>query len=243
MSIPSGQHQAKLITKTQLTAKFVIGRFALATSDSMTFVAGQHIMWQIAEGVNRSMSIASPPSKLPEFEICHDVSPMGPGSRWMVALKEGERVNFIGPLGIFTLDKASPRKKILIATGSGIAPFRAMIHDYLEGAWRSQVSLRESTDDVTLYWGLRFEEDIFWQEEFAVLSQKHPNFVFVLTLSQPTPNWQGKSGRVTAHLGELQNPTASDFYLCGNKDMVDEVQNHLLAKSVPKEQIKSELFY
>ena len=143
-------------------------------------------------------------------------------------------MNFMGPLGIFTLDKASPRKKILIATGSGIAPFRAMIHDYLENG---------GSDDITLYWGLRYPEDIFWQEEFAVLSQKHPNFVFVLTLSQPIPNWQGKSGRVTAHLGEIQNPTASDFYLCGNKDMVDEVQDHLLAKSVPKEQIKSELFY
>ncbi len=234
MSTPASRHQAVLLSKTAATAKFIIGRFALVPGDSMIFVAGAHIMWQIAEGVNRSMSIASPPSQLPEFEICHDVSPMGPGSRWMLALKEGGKVNFVGPLGVFTLDKTSPRKKIFIATGSGIAPFRAMIHDYLENG---------GSDDITLYWGLRYPEDIFWQEEFGQLAQKYPNFVFILTLSQPHDLWQGKVGRVTAHLEEISNPAGSDFYLCGNKNMVSEVTSWLLAKNVPKSQIKSELFY
>lgn len=236
MSTAPVRHKATLIAKTQLSSKFILGRFRLGESETMNFTAGQHIMWYIAPGINRSMSLASPQAWLPEFEICHDVSPMGPGSRWMLALTAGDEVEFMGPLGVFTLDKESSRPKFFIATGSGIAPFRAMILDYLEG-----LPARQSP--ITLYWGLRSPQDVFWQQEFSELSSKYPNFRFILTLSQPDGSWQGKSGRVTAHLEEIANPPGNDYYLCGNKNMVEEVSQWLLGQNVPKPQIKTELFY
>ena len=96
----------------------------------------------------------------------------------------------------------------------------------------------------SLYWGLRREEDIFWKEELEELAVKYPNFKFVLTLSQPSESWAGRSGRVGEHVfANEQNLLDCDFYLCGNKAMVTEMEAKLLAKSVPKGQIKKELFY
>ena len=84
----------------------------------------------------------------------------------------------------------------------------------------------------------------------------HPIFGFVLTLPQasdswPASNalrsnagWPGKRGRVGDHVFvDEKNLLGCDFYLCGNKPMVSEIEAALLAKNVPKEQIKKELFY
>ncbi len=236
MEFTKPQHfSAAVSSKEQLTANVYLVTFALPEPNELHFVAGQSLMLHIAEGVNRSMSIASLPSETHSVLMCHDVSPMGSGSKWTIGLKIGDVVSFMAPLGAFILDKESHRKKLFIATGTGVVPFRSMIRDYLENG---------GTDDVTLYWGLRFEKDIYWQDEFTALSQKHPNFRFVLTLSKPTEQWAGHKGRVTDHLFvHEQNLPGSDFYLCGSKEMVAEMKETLLIRSVPKEQIKTELFF
>jgi len=64
----------------------------------------------------------------------------------------------MAPLGIFVLDKTTLRKKIMVSTGTGVAPFRSMILDYLENG---------GSDDVTLYWGMRHEEDLYWVGDFS----------------------------------------------------------------------------
>lgn len=236
---------SRLASIQKISSKVYLERFELIEPKEITFLPGQTVMLQVAPaspaggpGVNRSMSIASPLREKTSILVAHDVSPMGPYSQWTMNAKVGDTMHFIGPLGVFTLDADSPRKKIFIATGTGVAPFRAMILNQISDV-RGQRS-----DMMTLYWGLRREEDIFWKEEFEELAAKHPNFKFVLTLSQPSDNWSGKRGRVGDHVFvEEQNLTGCDFYLCGSKPMVSEMEAALLAKNVPKEQIKKELFY
>lgn len=153
----------------------------------------------------------------------------------MIEANIGDSVKFMGPMGVFAFDAQSPRKKVFVATGTGVAPFRSMIRDYLEHG---------GTDDLTLYWGFRREEDIFWMGEFTELSTKYPNFRFSITLSQKNDGWQGKEGRVTAHVPvEEVNLPGSDFYLCGSRGMVDDMTALLLSHQVPRAQIKSELFF
>ncbi|MBU2544611.1 hypothetical protein KJ618_04050, partial [Patescibacteria group bacterium] len=131
------------------------------------------------------------------------------------------------------------RKKVFVATGTGIAPFRSMIIDCL-----SRYELLTMNYELILYWGLRLEEDIYWKEEFENLEKQYPNFHFYLVLSKASDHWQGKTGHVTEHvLNEEKDLENSDFYLCGNKEMVKELEEQLLAKNVPKERIKTELFY
>lgn len=216
--------------KEKVSSKVYLVNFKLINPPEIEFTAGQNIMLFISSGVNRTMSIASPPSFKTEILMAHDVSPMGPGSVWTLNLKVGDQVEFMGPTGGSLTLTDSGRKKILIATGSGIAPFHSMILD-------------KPSLPITLYWGLRHAEDIFWQAEFQRLETEYPNFHFNLVLSKPDASWQGKVGHVTEHVLQEQELPSSDFYLCGNKAMVDELKAALLAKNVPIEQIKTELFY
>jgi len=191
-------------------------------------------MLYIAPGVNRTMSIASPPPQKNSITLIHDVSPMGMYSKWTLAAKVGDPMEFMGPLGVFMLDRESHRNKIFVATGTGVAPFYGMGVDYLSSG---------GTDDVTLYWGLRCEEDIFWQKEFEQLMQKYPNFRFVLTLSQPAESWQGKRGHVQDYVFSQLNHRDADYYMCGNRVMTDDMRAKLKDAGVPDTQVKFELFY
>jgi CDP-4-dehydro-6-deoxyglucose reductase len=229
------RYTAVIESKTQLTEHVYLVNFRVQTPDTITFLPGQTISLNVGEGLNRSMSIASLPTDTTHILMCHDVNPMGPGSQWTLNHNVGDAATFMAPLGIFILDKTSGRKKVFVATGTGIAPFRSMVLDYLNSG---------GTDDVTLYWGLRYEKDLYWVEEFERLTQTYPNFRFVLTLSKPTDAWKGKVGHVTEHvMADELHSTNTDFYLCGNKAMVKEMDEKLAAAGVPKEQIYKELYF
>ena len=82
-----------------------------------------------------------------------------------------------------------------------------------------------------------------WQKELEELSSSHPNFRFVLTLSQPMASWTGKAGHVQDYIFSQQNLSDADYYLCGNKTMIDDMRAKLKAADVPDTQVKFELFY
>lgn len=215
----------EVIKKEQLTKIVYQVTFRLVSPSTMDFRAGQNMMLMIGDGINRTMSIASPPNALPEILMVHDTSPMGVGSKWTIGLKVGDIISVVAPTGGALSFIDSPKKKVMIATGTGIAPFRSMILD-------------KSGAPMALYWGLRYEEDVYWKEEFQ------NRLPFYLILSKPTDTWQGLRGHVTEHVifneKDVQN---CEYYLCGNKAMIEEVRTALLECTVPKEQIKTELFF
>ncbi len=226
---------ATIASKTQLTSNIILVDFALITPPELEFLAGQTLSLNVGPTTNRSMSIASPPSEKTHILMCHDVSPGGPGSLWTINHREGDAATFMAPLGLFVMDRESHRKKVMIATGTGIAPFRSMLFDYLGNG---------GTDDITLYWGLRHEEAVYWLDELTDLSLKYPNFRFVLTLSKPSPTWQGAKGRVTDHVvQEESHLSGSDFYLCGNQEMIKDMESQLMHHQVPADQIYKELYF
>jgi len=234
--------------KDQVTTHVYMVTFKLVEPSEITFLAGQTLMLNVSQGINRTMSIASPPSEKTHILMCHDTFPNGPGSQWTVARNVGDTATFMAPLGMFIMDRESHRKKILIATGSGIAPFRSMLFDYLEGrppasAYGAAVG-GQGTDDITLYWGMRHEEDLYWIPEFEALKAKYPNFRYIVCMSQPSDAWQGARGRVTEHVvQEESNLGGSDFYLCGNQVMVKEMETQLKNYQVPGHQIFKELYF
>ncbi len=65
----------------------------------------------------------------------------------------------------------------------------------------AQLERRESRS-VTLFWGLRSQRDLYWQDELTALALAHPTFSFVTTLSRPESGWDGTSGRVTVLIDE-----------------------------------------
>jgi len=233
---------SRLESIEKISSKVYLERFELIEPKEISFSSGQTVMLYVAPAcagrpaANRAMSIASPPSEKTSITLIHDVSPMGPYSRWALSAKIGDPMEFMGPLGAFILDRGSDRKKVFVATGTGIAPFHSMIFN------------EPFSDPCVLYWGLRHEEDIFWQKELEEFCSSHPNFQFVLTLSKPTALWQESASRRKGHVGDylftdIKDLPGTDFYLCGNKTMIGDMRAKLKVANVPDIQVKFELFY
>ena len=228
------KYKAVIEKKEQLTEHVFLVTFRLEPKE-ITFLPGQTFMLTVGDGINRTMSIASVPSETQTIVMCHDVAPNGPGSKWTITHGVGDSATFMAPLGMFVMDTESHRRKILVATGTGVAPYRSMALDYLHNG---------GTDDVTLYWGMRHEEDLYWVSDFQELSITYPNFRFVICLSQPSESWKGVRGRVTAHVTQEElSIERSDVYLCGNQLMVKDMEVLLKEKNMPIHQIFKELYY
>ena len=192
----------------------------LVEPKDLSFKPGQFISFEVPrEGfpapVMRPYSIASPPAQQGRVTLVFNLVPNGPGSSYLFSLREGDRTTFKGPAGSFYLKDDGTRDLLFVATGTGIAPIRSMILAQLE---------RRTSQAVTLFWGLRSQRDLYYQEEFQSLARQHPSFFFVTTLSKPEAGWTGVTGRVTAlvqdRITSVRNLAA---YLCGNGGMIQEV--------------------
>jgi NAD(P)H-flavin reductase len=222
----------------------------------LVFTPGQYATFIIDPQTRRQYSFCSAPTPS-SFELVVDVAPMGVGSKYFLEKKVGDQVEYLAPLGQFGM-MDTPLKKIFIATGTGIAPFRSMI---LRGKeitnHKSQIpnisqipnfqnnsQLGTRNLQLSLYWGLRYEDDVYWDREIRNIVGQYTGFQYFLVLSKPGETWKGLHGHVTDYVfnneKDLQN---CEFYLCGNSAMITEVKNKLSALNVPDERIRIDMFY
>lgn len=206
--------------------------FVLETEKFFKFIPGQYVSVKVADQRINSYSIAGP-SGQNRIELLVDTTPKGMGSQYFERLKKGETVEFLGPFGKFGIKDDDSKEIIFVATGSGIAPLRPMI----------KTILKDKDTPTTLYFGLRYETDVFWKEEFEKLEQENPNFHFKLCLSNPEESWKGIVGRVTDQLSkDYLDAYNISAYLCGNKVMIEEVKTLLAAINCPADKIYQEKF-
>ena len=185
----------------------------------LVFSPGQSLSFEVptARGSKpaiRYYSLASSPSQPRSLVLLLSASEQGIGSKYLFTKKVGEKIPFGGPNGNFCLQEDGPRNILFVATGTGIAPFRSMLFSLFEQPF---------TKTVTLFWGLRSEQNIYYQHELESLAQKHPNFSFVIALSRSQKNWTGAKGRVTHLVEKISEVDDLAVYVCGNKKMVIEV--------------------
>jgi p-cymene monooxygenase electron transfer component len=168
----------------------------------------------------RMYSFASPVelAKKEGYRLCVKYVPGGIGSEYIKSLNISDSIRLFGPYGNFVFTPTSkPRSICLIATGSGISPMRAILlsRELLECAPRR----------VTFIFGARSESEILYPE----LAQLP--FAYVIpTLTAGSSNWTGFRGRVTDYLKQLPKDWAwhqTDFYLCGNPQMIEDVLTYL----------------
>lgn len=228
--------KAKIVTKNQLTKTVYFIQYELIEPTELTFIAGQTMMLTVAPSTHRSMSIASPPQQKHILDSIQDVSPMGIGSKWLLERKIGDIVDLTAPLGRFVINKDNNFKKILVATGSGIAPYRSMLNDETEQSIKNL--------QVSYFWGLRYPEDIYLTDEIDKIKSERPNFSFYLTLSKPGDSWSGLRGYIQEHLFNTEKDLKNcDFYLCGNKNMIMDVEKKLLETGITRSQVKFDPYY
>ena len=234
---PPQRYTARFEDKVQHNEKFVQYMFELENPHIMQFLAGQYVSMKVSDkGERRSYSIWSAPDIQHGFELLVDITPQGIGSLYLENLQFGQQVDVLGPMGMFTVaDDPTEEALVFIATGSGITPFNAMILD--------QLQLKQDTRPITLYWGLRYAQDMFWQNEFSLLAQYFPNFKFHPVLSKAEDEWPLCRGRVTDCLLNHEQPRNAGYYLCGNAGMITDVSQLLTNQGVALEHIHHEKFY
>jgi CDP-4-dehydro-6-deoxyglucose reductase len=97
------------------------------------------------------------------------------------------------------------------------------------------LDLRDRADGraATLFWGVRNERDLYYQDELTALARVRPSFSFEMTLSQPTEEWRGEIGRVTRLVEERISTVRNlSAYVCGNARMIADVSAILKAKGL-----------
>lgn len=230
-------YKAKLADKRVMNDKFTIFHFELVEPNKMEFLAGQYVSFLVSEsGERRAYSISSSPDVKHGFDITLDITPDGLGVQFFRNLDFGEEVEFLGPVGQFVIQE-EPREDsiVFVATGSGVAPMRSMVVDLL-------INKRDQRE-ITLYWGLRYEEQMMWQDEMQDYAQKFKNFRFHPVLSKAKQEWPLCKGRVTNCLEIHDLPENAGYYLCGSTAMIEDAKAVLVKRGVAEASIHHEKFY
>ena len=209
------------------------------------FVAGQWLSFKTnkpdGEEITRAYSIASPPSDDNRFALCLNRVQDGFMSNFLCDMTEGDEISCQGPFGDFIL-RPPMRDTIFIATGTGIAPFRSMLHWLLgfvpetdtDGRGRPSsidAQTRHHGHQLYLIFGNRTEADIYYHGEFLRLAAEHSNFHYLPTLSRGGPDWMGLRGYVQEHVPAIaQGRIDMHTYICGLDKMIKA--NRELLKSL-----------
>ncbi|MDQ3008708.1 MAG: FAD-binding oxidoreductase [bacterium] len=230
------QFSAKLADKKILNDKFEQYFFEVVQPHHLPFTAGQYVSIKVSDlGERRSYSLASSSAIDHGFELLVDVSPQGLGTKYLQSLKFGQEIAALGPLGVFTISDSPAEKQLaLVATGSGIAPFRSMILELLQQ--------KNDPREITLYWGMRHAAQLFWMDELQELADAFPQFHFHPTLSQAPTEWPLCRGRVTDCVSHHPIKPDTGYYLCGNSAMMADMMSFLKANDVPDSLLHIEKF-
>jgi len=210
-------------------------------------------LWQYSTKVDKSIyraySMANHPAEGNKVALTVRIAPppvnkpmIKPGicSSYLFNLKSGDKVNFSGPYGEFFI-KNSPREKIYIGGGAGMAPMRSHLFHLFH--------TMKIKNKVSFFYGARSMRENFFENDFKDIEAKFSNFKYNLALSDPQPedNWDGPVGFIhqvvlDIYLKNHEDPTEIEYYLCGPPLMIDAVVNMLYELGVEEEMIAFDKF-
>jgi CDP-4-dehydro-6-deoxyglucose reductase len=211
-------------------------KLKLPASERLQFLAGQYIDIMMRDGQRRSLSMANAPHDDHLLEL-HLRNYGGPFSDYVFnRLKQKDILRFEGPLGTFFLREDSAKPIVLLASGTGFAPIKAMVeHALHKGIGRP----------MTLYWGGRVRGDLYmnalaegWQAQHGV------RYVPVLSEARPEDAWNGRTGFVhRAVMEDLPDLSGYQVYACGAPVMVEAAHGDFTSRcGLPEDEFFSDSF-
>jgi ferredoxin-NADP reductase len=222
--------RARLIESHEIAPDVRHFLFAAEGVERLEYLPGQFVSLSAecdGKTITRAYSLASAPRGDARFELCLNRVERGHISPRLFAMQPGDSIEMRPPLGMFVM-RHPPRESVFIATGTGIAPFRAMLEAHLTTA----------SPAITLVFGVRYESHLMYRAEFEALARDFSQFRFWPTLSRPDESWTGRTGHVQTHLAEAVGDRRDlDVYLCGLKQMVDDVRGLLKGMGFDRKQI------
>ncbi len=216
-----------------------------ALESPFTFNPGQYatlgLMGPGGKLVQRPMSISSSADRLDEYEFFIRLVEGGEFTPLLWERRVGDPINIKGAKGRFTLQD-DDRIGLLVASGTGLAPFMSMIETLRD---------RGQSRDLVLLHGASHDFDLAWRSQLETLEAEGSFPVrYAATISRPQncPDWTGLTGRVEAIVeGQLDKhrltPENATVYLCGNPDMIAAVETLAAERGFPPEQIRKELYW
>ncbi|OXS23022.1 FAD-binding oxidoreductase [Pseudomonas rhodesiae] len=205
----------------------------LPPKDPLNYMPGQYVDIIGKNGVRRSYSIANAPRQDGRLELQIRKVEGGVMSQyWFDELAANDLLRLEGPQGTFALRNTSPENLVFLATGTGIAPVKAIL-EQLKADPELAVNKK-----VWVYWGGRHAKDIYWQPELGL-----PAASFIPVLSRPDSSWVGRTGYVQDVLEHDGIDLAdSVVYACGSEHMIQSAKEKLVTLGLPHRNFYSDAF-
>ena len=222
--------------------------FARDDGQPLDFIPGQfiqvHFNYPDGTATKRSYSLATmhdhalAPGEAVEIAVSYVVG--GAATALFTALDEGQAIQASGPYGRFCLNAAdSNRRYLLIGTGTGVTPYRAMLPQI-------EQLIRERGVEVVVLFGCRTPDELLYGDDFAAFAATHPGFRYMPCFSRElpeNPHPDVRRGYVQQAMEALQPDGQTDIaYLCGNPNMVDAAFEALKLHGLPVPHIRREKY-
>ncbi|MGB7479261.1 MAG: CDP-6-deoxy-delta-3,4-glucoseen reductase [Burkholderiaceae bacterium] len=234
---PIRKMPSRVTTIRKVTDDVAILTLQLPANERLQYLAGQYLEFILRDGTRRSYSMANAPHEDDNLTLHIRHMPGGVFTDHVFnAMKERDILRFEAPLGTFFLREDSDKPIVLLASGTGFAPIKALIEHSIHSG---------STRPMTLYWGGRRPRDLYMQELCEEWARTVPHFKYVPVVSEPTAEdgWSGRTGFVhLAVLADLPDLSGYQVYACGAPPMVDAARTDFAAAGLPAEEFFADAF-
>ena len=232
---------SRVISLERAAPDVVVLRLQLPANQNFQFRAGQYVEFILRDGARRSYSMANAPHLLgtpPAIELHLRHMPGGKFTDHVFgAMKEKDILRMEGPFGSFFLREDCDKPIVLLASGTGFAPIKAIIE---------QLQHIGSTRPVTLYWGCRSKADLYLHDWAQQAAAEMPTLSYIPVLSDPKPEdgWSGRTGFVhQAVMNDLPDLSGHQVYACGAPIMVESAQRDFAARcGLPADEFYADAF-
>ncbi len=232
---------SRVLSIERPAADVAVLKLQLPANQNLQYRAGQYVEFILRDGARRSYSMANAPQALgspPAIELHIRHMPGGKFTDHVFgAMKERDILRMEGPFGSFFLREDSDKPMVLLASGTGFAPIKALVQ---------QMQLQGIGRPAVLYWGARRRADLYQHDWCLQAAAELPNLRYVPVLSEPTADdaWEGRTGFVhQAVMADLPDLSGHQVYACGAPVMVDAAQRDFVARcGLPAEEFYADSF-
>jgi CDP-4-dehydro-6-deoxyglucose reductase, E3 len=237
---PIRKMPSRVTTITKPAPDVAILQMQLPANDKLQYHAGQYVEFILRDGSRRSYSMANAPhtqDDKPGIELHLRHLPGGKFTDHVFgAMKEKDILRMEGPFGSFFL-RESDKPMILLASGTGFAPIKAII-EHLQHT--------KSERHAELYWGCRGKADLYLHDWALHAAAAMPNLTYIPVLSEPKPDdaWTGRTGFVhQAVMHDHPSLMNHQVYACGAPIMVETAKHDFVVKSgLPDDEFYADSF-
>jgi CDP-4-dehydro-6-deoxyglucose reductase len=237
-AFPIKKMPSRVMSLEKKSHDVMLVKLQLPANDTFRYHAGQYVEFILRDGARRSYSMANAPHNGPHVELHIRHMPGGKFTDHVFnAMKEKEILRVEGPYGSFYLRDDSDKPMVLLASGTGFAPIKAVIE---------QMQYKGIQRPAVLYWGGRRPADLYLDDWVRARCAEMGNLKYVPVVSDALPedNWTGRTGFVhRAVMEDFPDLSGHQVYACGAPIVVDSARDEFSARCrLPAEEFYADSF-